>query len=119
MKIKKKILLIVIIVLTILMLKTNQSYAALKSNGGTVATHKIADWLTQIRQMETLGGTLGLNETINSTTLLSTSGSNDLDCHMEKIVNMELWQSYQHQAMEIQVRLLVEEQQQEINQEFI
>ena len=34
--------------------------------------------------MEATGGTLGLSESINGTTLLSTTDSNNLDIHMEK-----------------------------------
>ena len=71
------------IFLQILVFSTT-SKAALESNGNTPATKDVGSWLNSIRKMEAAGGTLGLSETINDTTLLSTSGSNSLDIHMEK-----------------------------------
>ena len=59
--------------------------AVLQSNGGTPTTKDIGTWLLQIRQMEQLGGTLGLSDTINTTNLTSTkTESNGIDIHMEK-----------------------------------
>ncbi len=86
-KIKKQkgIKLFIAIVLAIGALSlSSTSQAALQSNGGTVATKTIDDWIVQIRQMEAAGGTFGLAETINTTGLLATTESNGLDCHMEK-----------------------------------
>lgn len=85
---KKKCLKFFVIIglLTLLLTITNgaQVYAVLQSNGGTPATKTIDDWILNIRKMEATGGTLGLNETINTTGLLATTESNGLDCHMEK-----------------------------------
>ena len=83
-KIHKKIAWIFGLILIICINYPIISKAALQSNGGTVATKKIDDWIVQIRQMEALGGTFGFSETINTTGLLPTSGSNGMDCHMEK-----------------------------------
>ena len=60
----------------------NVANAALQSNGGTPATKPIDDWMLQIRQMQSAGGTLGLTDTINATGLTSTN--TNLDIHMEK-----------------------------------
>ena len=60
----------------------NKSYGALQSNGGTPATKDVNAWITQIRQMQATGGSLGLTDTINSSNL--TSGNKNLDIHMEK-----------------------------------
>lgn len=78
--------LVIIGVLALLSIIGNsiQVQAVLQSNGGTPATKKIDDWILNIRKMESTGGTLGLNETINTTGLLATTDSNGLDCHMEK-----------------------------------
>ena len=55
----------------------------LQSNDNTAATYKIDTWMLNIRKMEELGGAMGLKETIDTTTLTSTS-SNNIDVHMEK-----------------------------------
>ena len=80
---KTLIAILLVIFLQILAFGTT-SKAALESNGNTPATKDVGPWLNSIRKMESAGGTLGLSETINDTTLLSTSGSNSLDIHMEK-----------------------------------
>lgn len=85
---KKKCLkfLVIIGLLTILLttISTTQVQAVLQSNGGTSTTNNMDGWIVNIRRMEATGGTLGLNETINTTGLLATTESNGLDCHMEK-----------------------------------
>lgn len=81
---RKKLIVLFILVWIISFITSTGVNAALQSNGGTVATKKIDDWIVQIRQMEASGGTLGLSETINKTGLLATTNSNGLDCHMEK-----------------------------------
>lgn len=82
---KRKIVLILIISLLVTFIFiNNKTYAALQSNGSAPARNSLTGWMLSIRQMEGAGGTLGLKETINSSSLLSTSGSNDLDIHMEK-----------------------------------
>lgn len=80
----KKYLMIIVLVVAMLLLGTNSSHAVLQANGGTKAKYSFTEFILNIRQMESLGGTLGLTETINTTTLLPTSESNNLDIHMEK-----------------------------------
>lgn len=80
----KKYLMIIVLVVAMLLLGANNSHAVLQSNGGTKAKYNFPEFILKIRQMESLGGTLGLTETINTTTLLPTSESNNLDIHMEK-----------------------------------
>lgn len=75
---------IIVLVVALLLLGENNSHAVLQANGGTKAKYSFAEFILKIRQMESLGGTLGLTETINTTTLLPTSESNNLDIHMEK-----------------------------------
>lgn len=83
MKNKTKIFLtIFLIILASLLIMPNTANAALQSNGGTPAKKKIDDWMLQIRQMQSAGGTLGLTDTINETGL--TSENTNLDIHMEK-----------------------------------
>ena len=80
----KKLLFFLILFALIILIYPTYVNAVLQSNGGAVATKTVNDWIVQIRQMEAAGGTLGLSETINTTGLLATSPSNNLDCHMEK-----------------------------------
>lgn len=83
---KTKLKLITFIILTILGITAipYSSNAALQSNGQAGTTKTIDQWMLQIRQMETLGGGLGLSETINATGLRATSASNNVDVHMQK-----------------------------------
>lgn len=60
------------------------SNAALQSNGQAGTTKNLDQWMLQTRQMESLGGGLGLSETVNATGLKATSPSNNVDVHMEK-----------------------------------
>ena len=71
-----------VILFTIVALITNKSNAALQSNGDAPATKNIGTWLLEVRKMQTSGGTLGLSDTIDTTTL--TSNNTNLDIHMEK-----------------------------------
>ncbi len=81
----KKYLMIIVLVVAMLLLGANDSHAVLQANGTKNTTfYNWPSWMLRIRQMESLGGTLGLTETINTTTLLPTSESNNLDIHMEK-----------------------------------
>lgn len=80
---KTKILIVVLISIMALSILTPTSNAALQSNGATATTQIISDWMMNVRGMESIGGALGLAETINSD-LTSSSGSNNLDIHMEK-----------------------------------
>ncbi len=62
---------------------TTSSKAVLQSNGNTGATYNLSDWMINVRKMEELGGAMGLSETLNSN-LTSSSGSNNIDVHMQK-----------------------------------
>lgn len=85
MKLKGKLLLSILGLTTAIVMTTPlTSRAALQANGGTPATKQMRTWLLETRKMEATGGTLGLMDTINGTTLLSTAEkSNNLDIHME------------------------------------
>lgn len=83
MKRKQILITLLGIILLAILSINNKSYAVLQSNGGTVATKDVGSWMSQIRNMEANGGSLGLKETINGN-LTPSSGSNNLDCHMEK-----------------------------------
>lgn len=80
---KVKISITSLVIIAMLFLLTSNSNAALQSNGSTPTTQTLNNWIINIRKMESVGGTLGLTETINSN-LTSSSGSNNLDIHMEK-----------------------------------
>lgn len=83
MKGKQKLnILLGTIIFAIIVLVTNKSNAGLQSNGDTPATKGINTWMLEIRKMQTAGGTLGLSDTIDTTTL--TSNNTNLDIHMEK-----------------------------------
>ena len=86
MKLKNKILTLIIMVFAIcMMLVPNNVNAALQANGNTSTTATIGSWLLNIRKMEETGGTLGLTDTIDTTSLVSSATtSNNLDIHMEK-----------------------------------
>lgn len=47
-------------------------------------TQTATNWISTIRNMEASGQVMGLTETYNTTTLESTSGSNNIDVHMMK-----------------------------------
>ena len=57
-KIKKVFLVIFLILIVSLMLIPTNVYAALQSNGSEPAKKGLEDWLLQIRQMQSAGGTL-------------------------------------------------------------
>lgn len=78
----KKILTTTVLTATILTTNVVISNAALQSNGGTSAKKTVDTWLLQIRKMQEMGGTLGRNDTIDTTNLKS--DATDLDIHMEK-----------------------------------
>ena len=82
MKLNKKIILTIIVML-IMLLCTSTVHAAIQSSGGAPAQNYAETWITSVRQMESVGGGFGLSETINSD-LTSSSGSNNIDVHMEK-----------------------------------
>lgn len=72
--------------LTSMLLITNAgiSNAALQANPNTqyTKTGTLANWMKNFRQMETAGGAMGLNETLNSD--LTSTESNGIDVHMMK-----------------------------------
>ena len=81
MKTKKKYVFILIVMMVVLFMQTKVE-AALQSNGGGGAMYSLEDWILRIRQMQASGGTLGLNDSINTSNL--TSNNTNLDIHMEK-----------------------------------
>ena len=87
MKWKKILTLTVSFSIGIVLLGTGKVEAALQANPTTHSKGKIttgASWIQSIREMETSGQTMGLNETINTSTLVATSSSNNIDVHMMK-----------------------------------
>ena len=76
------LILIISVFTLVLTLGTTFSKAALQANGNTPAQKDLGTWMSSIRDMEATGGTLGLSETKNSD--LTSTNSNNLDCHMEK-----------------------------------
>ena len=81
-KTKKAFLVVFLILIVSLMLIPTNAYAALQSNGDTAALKSIDGWILSIRKMQSLGGALGLNDTINTTDL--SSNNKNVDIHMEK-----------------------------------
>ena len=58
----KKILIILFVMLLLLTICTiNKSYAILQSNGREISSKSIPEWMTQIRNMEQLGGRFRAN----------------------------------------------------------
>ena len=80
------IILIGIIALALMPIK---SYAVLQASGSGTASYTIDNWLGKVREMESAGGTFGKTEEFDTENtegkrFLSITGSNKLDCHMEK-----------------------------------
>lgn len=84
MKIKSKLIIFIMLMVLAIIAIPQYSNAALQSNGQAGATKNIDQWMLQIRQMESLGGGLGLSETVNATGLKATTPSNNVDVHMQK-----------------------------------
>ena len=85
MKTKAKLIGCIILLSVIMMYIPTKSKAALQANGESVKKDTINNWLLNVREMETSGGTLGLTDSINQTNLTSSAEtSNNLDIHMEK-----------------------------------
>ena len=82
MKLTKKTGLLIIII-NLIALQSNTAYAALQANQNAPTSKNRNTWITEIRQMENLGGTLGLNQNINAD-LTSQGESNNIDIHMQK-----------------------------------
>lgn len=86
-KILSKIFIIICVIgLIAIMLSSSQVQAAIQSNPNThyIKQYRSIYWISYFRNMEKVGEALGLSETIDGTTLLSTSESNNLDSHMIK-----------------------------------
>lgn len=79
---KKIKILLSCVVLIIIILLGNESKAVFQSNENTPAEFNFEKWFTEIRDMEKLGGGMGLNETINED--LTSTVSNNIDIHMQK-----------------------------------
>lgn len=79
----KKIILGTSVFAFFMMLGIGDSKAVLQSNGNGSAVYGVDEWMSNIRKMESLGGAMGLEETINSN-LTSSSASNNIDVHMQK-----------------------------------
>ena len=82
-KTKVKLLALAIMLVTMTLMPIGQVKAALQANPNTQYTKTATpeNWIKEFRQMETAGGAMGLNETLN-TDLTSSSGSNGIDVHM-------------------------------------
>ena len=82
---KKKVILSMVIIILILVLPL-QTKAVLQANPNTngVKADTNTNWMTNIRNMETLNQAMGLQETIDATTKKATSSSNNIDVHMIK-----------------------------------
>lgn len=80
----KKIKLIAILMLALICLVSGGVSANFQSSPNVSATKKkLAYWMTGVRAMEASGQVMGLGETINSSTLVS-STSNNIDVHLQK-----------------------------------
>ena len=82
-KTKVKLLVLAIMLVTMTLMPVGQVKAALQANPNTQYSKRLlsVNWIKEFRQMETAGGAMGLNETLN-TDLTSSSGSNGIDVHM-------------------------------------
>lgn len=87
-KILSKIFIIICVMgLIAVTLSSSKVQATLQSNPNTHYTKRdsrATNWMSYFRYMEMVGGALGLSETIDGTTKLATSESNNLDSHMIK-----------------------------------
>lgn len=84
MKTKKFLVAIVLGIMSIILLQT-PSQAVLQSNFVNAKKSDTAtNWVIRVRQMEEQGGGMGLNEVVDGTTGLSTSGTNGIDVHLQK-----------------------------------
>ena len=78
----KKIISILFITCMCLVCMPNLNFAVLQSNGNKPAGYPLNTWPSKIREMEKLGGAMGLTETLNDN--LTSTTSNNIDVHMEK-----------------------------------
>lgn len=82
-KVKKIVFVSVLIITLGMVLNVSRVESALQANGKSTASYAFDKWPAMVRGMEALGGTFGLSETINSSSLLATTDSNNLDTHMQ------------------------------------
>ena len=83
MKTNKSLIILIGIILFSIISINSKCYAALQSNGAVGTQQILNDWIVNIRKMESLGGGMGLTETINAN-LTPATPSNNIDIHMEK-----------------------------------
>lgn len=85
-KILVQMLVAALIIMALALVNGGEVKAALQSNPSTQykKTDTMANWLPAFRNMEATGGAMGLNETINSSTLLASTSSNNIDVHLMK-----------------------------------
>lgn len=80
-----KVLMILIVCFIVIIFPNKGTKAVLESKAGTYSTKTRDQWLTSIRKMESLNGTLGLEEVQDGDlTPTDESGQNGLDIHMQK-----------------------------------
>ncbi len=82
---KKKLIITTILALMLITLSkttVNANYQSIPT--GSALKRRKSTWITEIRQMEKSGQGMGLKETINTTTALATSKSNNIDVHLQK-----------------------------------
>ncbi len=85
----KKLILTMVFIIMLIALTTTTVQANYQSvyNAYNYNKYKVEvanRWITNIRNMEADGQVMGLTETKDDTTLMSTSGSNNIDVHMTK-----------------------------------
>lgn len=87
MKSKQNLLVATATLLTILLMPV-KAHAALQANGSGASTKTIDQWMSEVRAMEALGGTLGLTGSSSLNQQPEENGkvanSNNLDIHMQK-----------------------------------
>ena len=82
---QKRIFMIMALICGILLIPES-NYAVLQANRNTHGqkADTVVYWMTNVRNMETAGQAMGLDEKIDSTTKKATSKSNGIDVHMIK-----------------------------------
>ncbi len=81
----RKITIGALIMLTLICLTTGGVEANYQSSPNVRArTNSRNTWMLGVRQMETAGQVMGLKESINTTSLSSTTGANNIDVHFQK-----------------------------------
>ena len=83
-RIINKSITIFLLLIIFIVLNTEKTKAVLQSNGNPGVAYDLSNWMLKTRQMEQLGGAMGLNENINTTGLTFSGDSNNIDVHMQK-----------------------------------